>query len=92
MTREEIRECIELNNSVIKLCKDSKRKLEAVVKTLSEYGETWDTDRMNGAAEAVMKEIRDLERTVEERNKWNAKRKKQLKLLDQLEALEGDAA
>ena len=83
MSKTEINECMELNNDTIRKLKKKVRQLTDIRKTMSEICPAVSLDNLDDEIATTMAEI-------DEAKARNVKRKKQLKLLEQLEALENE--
>lgn len=83
MSKNEINECMELNNDTIQKLKKKVRQLTNIRATLVEIAPTVSVDSIDDEIATCMAEI-------DEAKARNVKRKKQLKLLEQLEALENE--
>ena len=83
MSKIEINECVELNNELIK-------KMKKKAKQLSDIAETLEQIAPMVCITEIHREITHCMEEIEMAKNRNAKRKKQLKLLEQLEALENE--
>lgn len=86
MSKNEINEYMEIDNANIANAKRSIKELNKIRSMIVEYEEKHNSDI--GGVEKIDDEIAVYVAVIDEANKLNAKRKKQLKLLEQLEALE----
>lgn len=87
--KNEIMECIELNNETIK---DAKKQISELKKHLAwceEYALKF-SDSMYGVGASFLDAIKYQEDRLAKAAELLAKRKKQLKLLEQLEAMENE--
>lgn len=85
-TKTEIMECIELNKATIKDAKKNMVQLDRVLSFIEEYREEF--GGMDGVGIEFHRAIAYQTQRMEKATELLNKRKKQLKLLEQLEAME----
>ena len=85
MKRNEIMELIDTNNAIIADAKEHIKMLTKIKQLIEDYEST--KCSFIGGVEKIDDEIATFLADIEEAKARNAKRKKQLKLIDQIEAL-----
>lgn len=88
MSKTEINEAMEINNNTISHAKQRIKELNKIRGLIVAFEEVESCDI--GGVEKIDDEIATFEATIAAAKERNAKRKKQMKLLEQLEALENE--
>lgn len=88
MSKNEINESMEINNNTITHAKQRIKELNKIRALIVAYEEAESSDI--GGIEKIDDEIATHNAAIEMAKERNAKRKKQLKLLEQLEALDNE--
>lgn len=88
MSKTEINECMEINNNTISHAKQRIKELTKIRGLIVAYEEAESADI--GGVEKIDDEIATHMAAIDMAKERNAKRKKQLKLLEQLEALDNE--
>lgn len=90
MSKTEINEMIEMNKATIRDAKNQIKQLNAHLNFINQYNGQFESSPLFGVADCFEEAIRYQETRIEQANGFLAKRKKQLKLMAQLEALENE--